>query len=119
MARTSAIIRPGNCLSHRKTASLKSDKPVNVIEPTRYEITSAISAQEYLTEKDAITETRSLSSEESLPSIASENKQIATTVLDTFDDTTQTPTSTENQVAIFSHEVLDTAILKWQLASKT
>lgn len=102
---------------HRKTASLKSDKPVNVIEPTRYEITSAISAQEYLTEKDAITETRSLSSEESLPSIASENKQIATTVLDRFDDTTQTPTSTENQVAI-SHEVLDTAITEMAVSIK-
>ncbi|NJM72013.1 MAG: DUF3102 domain-containing protein [Scytonema sp. RU_4_4] len=92
-----------------KTASLKSDKPVNVIEPTRYETTSAISAQEDLTEKEAQTETRSLSSLESLPFVAFEDKQIATTIKDIPDDTTQTPTSMENQVAI-SHETSDAAM---------
>ncbi len=64
------------------------------------ETSKAISAQEDLTEKDALAQTRSLLPQELLPSIASESKQIATTVLDTFDRTTQTPTSTENQVAI-------------------
>ncbi|KAB8320093.1 DUF3102 domain-containing protein [Tolypothrix campylonemoides VB511288] len=102
---------------HKKTASLKSDKSLNVIEPTGYEITSAISAQEHLTEKDAITQTRSLLPQESLPSMVSENKQIATTVLDTFDDTTQTPTSTENQVAI-SHETSDAAIAQMAVSIK-
>ncbi|MEH1847540.1 MAG: DUF3102 domain-containing protein [Nostoc sp.] len=100
-----------------KTASLKSDKPVNVIEPTRYETTSAISAQEDLTEKEAQTETRSLSSLESLPFVAFEDKQIATTIKDIPDDTTQTPTSIENQAAI-SHETSDVVIAEIAISIK-
>lgn len=102
---------------HRKTASLKSYKPVNVTEITHYETTSAISAQEDLTEKDAITETRSLLSQESKPDVAFEDKQIATTIKDIPDDTTQTPTSIENQVAI-SHEISDAAIAEMAISIK-
>jgi len=83
-----------------KADLLKLDEPVNVIEPRRYETTSAISAQEDLTEKDAIAETGSLLSFESMLSFTFEDKQIATTIKDIPDDTTQTPTSMKNQVAI-------------------
>jgi len=93
-----------------KTASLKPDEPGNVIKLTRYETTSAISAQEDLTEKDAITqETCELSSLESIPSFAFEDKQIATTIKYIPDDVTQTPTNLENLVAI-SHKISDAAI---------
>ncbi len=102
---------------HRETACFKSDKPVNVIEPTRYETTSAISAQEDLTEKDARAQTRSLLSLESKPDVAFESKQIATTIKDIPDDTTQTPTSMENQVAI-SHETSDAAIASMAISIK-
>ncbi|GAA6621636.1 DUF3102 domain-containing protein [Scytonema sp. NUACC26] len=100
-----------------KTASLKYDKPVNVIEPTRYETTFAISAQEDLTEKEAQIERRSLSSFESLPFVAFENKQIATTIKDIPDDTTQIPISMENQVAI-SHETSDATISEMAISIK-
>ncbi len=94
---------------HRKTASLKSDKPVNVIEPTSYETSAAFSRKEDLTEKDAITEMRSLSSLESLPSFAFQDKEIATIVKDIPDNTTQTPTSIENLVTV-SHQTSDAVL---------
>lgn len=102
---------------HTKTAELKQGKPVNVIEPTDYQTTSAICVQEDLTEKEAQTKTRSLLPQESLPSMASSDKPIATTVLDTFDDPTQTLTSTENQIGIF-HEILDTEISEMAVSIK-
>ena len=101
-----------------KTTSLKLDEPINITEPTRYKTTSAISAQEDLTEKEVITEeTRSLSELESLPSKAFEDKQIATTIKDIPDDTTHTPTSMENQVAI-SHSTSDAAITEIVISIK-
>lgn len=92
-----------------KTAPLKPDEPVNVIESRRYETMSAISAQENLTEKDALAETRPLLTLESKPDVAFETKQIATTIKDIPVDPTQTPTSMENRVAI-SHSTSDAAI---------
>ncbi len=92
-----------------KAALLKPDDPVNVIEPTPYKATSAISAQEDFTEKDAIAETRSLLSLELKPDVAFEFKQIATTIKDIPDDSTPTPTDIENQVAT-SHSTSDAAI---------
>ncbi len=93
---------------HRKTASLKSDKPVNVIEPTRYETTSAISAQEDLTEKEAQIETHELSSLELL---------LTTTIKNIPDNTTQISTSRENLVAI-SHGTSDAAIASMAISIK-
>ena len=102
---------------HRKTNSLKSDKAVNIIEPTRYETTSAIFAEEDLTEKDARAETRSLSSLESLPSVAFEDKQIATTIKDIPERTTQIPTCIENLVAI-SQGTLDAVLASMAISIK-
>jgi len=99
-----------------KTASLKPDEPVNVIEPTRYE-TLAVFAQEDLTEKEAQTETRALSSLESLPDFAFEDKQIATNIKNIPDDTTPTPIRMENQVAI-SHETSDVLIAEMAISIK-
>ena len=96
-----------------KTALLKSDEPVNIIELTRYETTSAISSLEDLTEKDAITETRSLS----LPSTTYENKQIATAIKDLPEDTAQIPTSIENLVEI-SHFTSDTVLAEMVISIK-
>lgn len=87
---------------HRKKASLKSDKSVNVIEPTRYE-TSSVYTQEDLTQKEAQTETRSLLSPNSLPSFALENQQ---TFKDIPEETEQIRTRTENLVGI-SHDTVD------------
>lgn len=96
---------------HRKTTKLKSDKPAKVIERTDYDETSAsLPRQEDWTGKKAQTQTRVLSSEESLFSVAFENKQIATTIKDThYNDTIQAPTSIENQAPI-SHHTSDTVI---------
>jgi Protein of unknown function (DUF3102) len=101
---------------YRKPASIKPDEPANVIEPTGYE-TSAVCAQEDLTQKEAQTETRSLLSKESLPYFAFEDKQIATTIKNIPDDTTQTVTSMENQVSI-SYEILDVAIADMAISIK-
>ncbi|MDF5720158.1 MAG: DUF3102 domain-containing protein [Rhizonema sp. PD37] len=93
-----------------KTASLKPDEPVNAIESTSYETTSAISAQEDLTGKDVSTEeTCELSSLKSLPSFALEDKQIASTIKCIPDNLTQTPINIENLIAI-SHKTSDAAI---------
>ncbi len=103
---------------HRKTTKLKSDEAVKVIEPTHYEASAFLSRQEDLTEKKAQTETRWLLSEESLPFIAFENKQIATNNEDIHHhDTIQALTSIENQVAI-SYHTSDTAIAEMAISIK-
>ncbi|MDF5729593.1 MAG: DUF3102 domain-containing protein [Rhizonema sp. PD38] len=101
---------------HKKTTKLKSDKPGKVIESTHYEALASLSRQKDLTEKKAQIETRWLSSEESLPSVAFENKQIATTFKDVHhNDTIQAPTSIENQVTI-SYHTSDTVIAEMAIS---
>ncbi len=101
---------------YRKAASLKPDEPANIVEFTG-DKTLAVSRQEDLTQKEAQTETRSLLSKESLPCFSFEDKQIATTIKDTLDNTMRTSISVENQVAI-SNETLNAAIDKMAISIK-
>ncbi|MDF5722113.1 MAG: DUF3102 domain-containing protein [Rhizonema sp. PD37] len=103
---------------HRKTTKLKSDESVNVVETKYYKASVSLSKLEDLTDKKVHTETQWLLSEESLPFVAFENKQIATNIEDIHHhDTIQAPTSIENQVTI-SYHTSDTAIAEMAICIK-